>query len=242
MDYYRNHGTNNDRFLEHLVEEGVLPRTGTCFECGAYDGEESSSTFLLEKKYGWTGVLAEPILGMTEFIARNRPLARALAVAVGARDGEAVEFVEAARWGYSGVKRQLEERSAIGRSIGADFDEWKEGGGRRYVVSTLSLNTIFDRYFDGRGPTVCCLDMEGSEYEALASVDFARFAPLVVTIEGPLCNRLLATHGYSSVRNPFNTDADYEFYFVRNSLLQQHPDRLELLTVPHWAEELVLRQ
>jgi hypothetical protein len=228
VNYYRNDLTNNDRFFEHLIEAGVLPRLGTCFESGAYDGEVSSSTFILEKKYGWRGVLAEPIRGMEPRIAEKRPLAKPVPFAVTGRDGDIVEFIETDNYGYSGVKRQLEWRSEVMRARGPGWvDQWQMEPTRTYSVETISLNTTFERYNDGQAPTVCCLDMEGSELDALATFDFGRFGPLMFTIEGPLCTELVIRNGYVNVRNPFNIKASYEFYFVKEQLYGDHRGEFE---------------
>jgi FkbM family methyltransferase len=222
---YQNHVTNNDRFLEDLIERRILPRRGVCFESGAWDGRFASSTFVLDWKYGWSSILVEPIHRMVERIAVHRPQAIAVAAAVSDRDGDKVEFVEVTgdRAGYSGVRARLEETSARARAAGWTKDEWRADDARHYTVTTISLNTLFERYNEGKAPTVMCLDMEGSEYTALSTFDFDKYGPQVITIEGSDCNTLLEAHGYVRVQNRFNTDAPWEQYFVRAALRQRHP-------------------
>jgi hypothetical protein len=52
------------------------------------------------------------------------------------------------------------------------------------------------------------------------------------TIEGPLCNDLLAAKGYCNVCNPFNLEAPYEYYFVQEGLFREHPGMFERRRVP----------
>jgi hypothetical protein len=49
-----------------------LKRNGFFVEFGASDGVELSNTFLLEKKFGWTGILCEPGNIWHKDIAKNR--------------------------------------------------------------------------------------------------------------------------------------------------------------------------
>lgn len=219
--------TSNDRFILDLVELGVLPRAGTFFECGAADGVGGSSTYELETRLGWSGILAEAIEGAAEVIRSHRPRSVVVPLAVTGRDDQRVEFVEAGPLGsslsyYSGVRTALEETSERFRRQGGSKDEWRSGRRRSYIVSTITLDTIFRRHLAGRAPTVCCLDMEGSELDALGGLDLIRRRPLMFTIEGSECNSLLRSRGYVRVSNPFNTTKLWEEYFVDAPLFETH--------------------
>ena len=48
-------------------------RNGTFLECGAFDGETASNTLSLEREYGWSGYLIEPIPDLyTQVVRKNR--------------------------------------------------------------------------------------------------------------------------------------------------------------------------
>ena len=62
-------------------------------EIGAYDGITFSNTYLLEKKFGWTGLLVEPIPRNFNRIALNRESRSILAAATN-EDVESIQVVE----------------------------------------------------------------------------------------------------------------------------------------------------
>jgi hypothetical protein len=227
--------TQNDRFFEHLIDRGVLADPGTFFECGATDGVGGSSTYALEIRHGWTGVLAEALHGAVDVITRRRPRSTVVPCAVTDEDGRVVEFVEADRVGtslsyYSGVRSALEATSARARLEGWTKDQWRAESALTYLVPTITLNTIFEQYLVGRAPTVCCLDMEGSELAALAALDLHRYRPAVFTIEDRQCNELLEQNGYHRIFNPFNRTMLWEEYFVEQTVFHAHRQLFELRT------------
>jgi hypothetical protein len=59
--------------------------------------------------------------------------------------------------------------------------------------------------------------MEGSEYAVLKNFPFDEFIILAFSIEGDSCNELLLSRGYRMVKNPFNTEAPWEYYFVHEA-------------------------
>ena len=221
---YQNHGTHNDRFLK-ILSSGEFFRAAECASSSARGMAASH-----HRRSSSIGSTAGPRFSsssrmhrMVEWIAVHRPQAIAVAAAVSDRDGDKVEFVEVtgALSGYSGVRARLEETSARARAAGWTKDEWRADHARHYTVTTISLNTLFERYNEGKAPTVMCLDMEGSEYTALSTFDFDKYGPQVITIEGADCNTLLEAHGYVRVQNRFQTDAPWEQYFVRAALRQR---------------------
>lgn len=52
--------------------ESGCKREGYFVEVGAADGLEHSNTYLLEKEFGWSGLLAEPSLLQRDALERNR--------------------------------------------------------------------------------------------------------------------------------------------------------------------------
>jgi len=58
-----------DLFVLHRLES---PRGGSFIEIGARDGVQASDTCLLEREYGWRGVLVEPDARWHKALAANR--------------------------------------------------------------------------------------------------------------------------------------------------------------------------
>jgi hypothetical protein len=69
--------SNIDSKSQYLQDLFVLAETNNKFngyfvEFGATDGFTGSNTFLLEKKYGWNGILAEPARCWAESLKKSR--------------------------------------------------------------------------------------------------------------------------------------------------------------------------
>ncbi|MDE2578496.1 MAG: FkbM family methyltransferase [Hyphomicrobiales bacterium] len=154
------------------LSETGFKRGGFFVEFGAADGVYLSNTHLLEKHYGWTGVLAEPAR-----VWRNALLAnRACAIeqrCVWTTTGEMLAFNEA----------PASELSTIDSFSGADWAHAERAGGERYTVATVSLDDLLE---DHRAPEIVdylSIDTEGSEYDILAAFDFSRRRFRVITCE-----------------------------------------------------------
>ena len=70
----RNLDKSRSQFRQDLFVLAQLNnrRRGFFVEFGAGDGIDSSNTFLLEKEYGWTGILAEPAKVWHRDLLKNR--------------------------------------------------------------------------------------------------------------------------------------------------------------------------
>ena len=61
-------GTENF-YIKHMGK--TMPKKGFFFECGAHDGKHMSTTFGLEKEYGWDGILVEAHSGLFKLLKKN---------------------------------------------------------------------------------------------------------------------------------------------------------------------------
>jgi FkbM family methyltransferase len=200
-------------FLEYLVKNRVASyaqlaqdlfvlyahqrkRGGFFVEFGASDGVSTSNTCMLERAFGWTGILAEPLPAMHEPLAENR---RAVIDhrCVYARSGETVEFAEVVGSPQlSGIARHLED----GATRAATSAQ------RRFEVPTVSLADLLADHGAPRHIDYLSVDTEGSELAILGAFDFTRHDIDVITVEhlgrtasvAPL-RALLAPHGYRQV-------------------------------------------
>jgi FkbM family methyltransferase len=148
-------------------------KTGGYFvEFGAASGVHLSNTWLLEKKMGWSGVLAEPNPRFLDSLQKHRSCTLSTKC-VYARTGEELEFVGARSPEFSGLADHLPERDP--NKGGADAG--------RFQVQTISLNDLLT---EAGAPGVIdylSADTEGSELEILSAFDFDRWDVRSISVE-----------------------------------------------------------
>jgi FkbM family methyltransferase len=165
-------------------------RDGFFVEIGVGDGEYLSNTWILEKKYGWRGILAEPNRTFCESIRKART-----AVlddrAVWQASGEQLAFVDV------DSMRELSTLQAFQHS-----DSYAREGAT-YTVGTVTLNELLATHGAPRDIDFVSLDTEGSEWDILRVFDFEKYRVRVFAIEHNYSmdklekiSALLAAHGY----------------------------------------------
>jgi FkbM family methyltransferase len=176
-----------------VLHESKFRRNGYFVEVGALDGVRLSNTFLLEKQFGWTGLLVEPNPAHHASIARHR-LARLCAYCVHSVSGPPQPFWVTAD----------SELSSLAACAGQDFHaDRRLTGHTEIMVPVRSLNELLQEHEVPRGFDYLSLDTEGNESDILSTFDFAYWRPQLMTIEhnrGPQEERiasLLAANGYS---------------------------------------------
>jgi FkbM family methyltransferase len=180
-------------------------KTGGYFvEFGATDGMDLSNTYLLEKRFGWNGILAEPATAWHADLERNR-LANIEKNCVWAESNTTLLFNEVDRAGLSTVEGFSD----------ADFHGEARRKRRQYPVQTISLVDLLEKY---RAPKVIdflSVDCEGSEFSILENFDFAKYRFRVIVCEHnftPMRERiyqLLAGNGYRRVYEEFSHVDDW---------------------------------
>lgn len=152
---------------------------GTFLEFGATNGIELSNTALLEKKFGWQGVLAEPSPQWHEKLKKNRPEANIITDCIHSETGQKLDFFVS----DMGELSTLEDfRQSDASSMPGNTDARNQNG-RSVKVSTISLNDVFIKYFNSKPIDFMSVDTEGSELLILKHFDFKKFAPKCVTVE-----------------------------------------------------------
>lgn len=148
-------------------------KTGGFFvEFGAADGIAASTTHLLEKEFGWRGIVAEPNPSWHHALRQNRRAAidpRCVFAASGAR-----------------VKFAVTE-SALLATI-ADYvscDGHAQSRERHHVieVETVSLNDLLVSHDAPRDIDFISIDTEGSEYDILRTFDFNHWRVRLFSVE-----------------------------------------------------------
>lgn len=155
-----------------VLAELDFKRGGYFVEFGATNGVDLSNTYLLEKVFGWTGILAEPATCWHQALQENRT-AHIEPRCVWSVSGEVLPFNEV----DIGALSTIASFSAV--------DEYAEARriGRTYQVESISLNDLLKKFNAPRMVDYLSIDTEGSEFEVLNSVDFDRYCFSVITCE-----------------------------------------------------------
>lgn len=194
----------NQDFFE--LGETLWKRDGYFVEFGATDGRSFNNTWLLEKAFGWTGILAEPARIWHDALQNSGRNARLEFDCVWSKTGETLRFSEAS-WG---------ELSTLESFHAADGHRRRRAGS--YPVQTVSLNDMLDRHQAPPNMDYLSIDTEGSEYEILQALDFDRYRFSCITVEHnytanrELIHELLTAHGY---QRKFTEFSQFDDWYVR---------------------------
>jgi FkbM family methyltransferase len=151
-------------------------RNGYFVEFGAMDGKYASNTYLLEKDYEWTGIVAEPAKVFHKDLTVNRSCTvdhRAVTDVT----GNQVEFKEVdEQLGLSGVVEHFHDK------------DWAvkvraQSQGPVYTVSTVSLNDLLEQHQAPSNIDYISIDTEGSEYLILKNFNFKKYSVGFFSVE-----------------------------------------------------------
>lgn len=191
-----------------LAVVGAKPREGYFVEFGASNGQDLSNSWLLEHRFGWTGILAEPAAGWHESLVRSRSCAIDFRC-VWSRTGETVLFNETT----------FGELSTVDRFSDSDLHARARARGQKYCVETVSLTDLLKCHNAPRRINYLSVDTEGSEFEILSSFDFNDYEIDVVTVEHNFnLNRdkirgLLESNGYVRLYEDLSDPDDWYVHY-----------------------------
>jgi len=169
-------------------------RNGYFVEFGATDGVSSSNTLLLERNYGWRGIVAEPGRRWHRALRQNRSCAIEERL-VWSKSGEALQFNETTE----------AELSTINELSQSDFHAKLRRSGSQYVVDTISLRDLLVAHDAPQTIDYLSVDTEGSELAILSSFFPTDHDVRVITVEHNYTDqraqmhRLLTDQGYLRV-------------------------------------------
>lgn len=180
-----------DLLVLFLLEE---KRDGFFVEFGATDGVKLSNTFLLENRYGWRGIVAEPARCWHQDLTRNRTCLV---------DHRCV-------WSESGEKFQFNETaeaefSTIDTFSGSDPHAKLRQHGKRYAVETISLRDLLQVHDAPIDIDYLSIDTEGTEFAILESFFPSHHEIRIITVEHNYTDQrsriygLLTSSGYNRV-------------------------------------------
>lgn len=182
-------------------------RGGYFVEFGVTDGINLSNTYVLEKEFGWRGIIAEPAMRWHKDLKSNRNCHVELMCVW--RDSDSVLTFHETDQG---------EYSTIDSYSSSDIDKQGRAHGRKYRVTTISLEDLLDKYDAPKTIEYLSIDTEGSEYEILSAFNFNKYDFKVITCEHNFSPQrekifsLLTEHGY---RRQFERISDFDDWYVK---------------------------
>ncbi len=207
-----------DLFVDYVFEK---KRDKQFLEFGATNGFELSNSWMLETERGWRGVLAEPDPQWYQALVKNRPNSKVISDCIYSRSGEKMRFISSATGALSGLKIHAED-DANGPLAGNTRERLKNY--QEIDVMTISLNDVFEDYFNGNSIDYMSVDTEGSEFEILSNFNFKKYHPSVVTVEHNYTDAqvrlddLFTHHGYCRI---FAELTNFDAWYVLSELAEK---------------------
>ncbi len=192
-----------DLFVLHQTK---YKRAGYFVEFGATNGLVLSNTHLLEKEFGWSGILAEPARVWHKDLHSNR----------------SAHIETKCVWSTSGQKMSFNETfspeiSTISQFNESDMHSESRRKGKKYQVETISLSELLEKYGAPAIMDYLSIDTEGSELDILKSFNFEKFKFRVITVEHNYTEsrqaifELLSANGYERV---FEKVSQFDDWYV----------------------------
>lgn len=181
-------------------------RDGYFVEFGATDGITLSNTYLLETKFGWRGILAEPGLSWHSELVKNRGCSVDTSC-VWSESNKTLVFNET----------PYKELSTIDAYSDKDLHSQARIEGKRYEVTTVSLNELLEIHGAPSHIDYLSVDTEGSEFEILNAFDFSRHSFSVITVEHNFSEQrnaifqLLSSKGY---KRAFENLSEFDDWYI----------------------------
>ena len=190
-----------------VLSELGFKRNGYFVEFGATNGVDLSNTYLLEKKFGWFGIVAEPLKSKYAELIVNRNC-HIEDKCVWKTSGEFLKFLEA----------NDQDLSTIFEYHDKDLHHEIRKNGKVSDVETISLNDMLEKYNAPRMIDYLSIDTEGSEFEILSNFNFEKYEFRVITVEHNHTNQreaiynLLTNFGY---KRKFEKLSDFDDLYIR---------------------------
>lgn len=198
------HPQLNDQFAHYL-----FGNNGFFIEAGA--GDMGDATLILEKEYGWKGLIVEPIDELFKSLQLNR---RCIV------DNSLL-------WNKTGIQKTfiVPNNRPLYASIQETITDEKknlftENVSIKYKI-TITLNDIIKQY-NINNIDYLCLDAEGSELSILQALNFNSIRPKLISIECIEPQEILLQNDYIKVENPFKPKQyGWEFYYLDKNLMRK---------------------
>ena len=160
-------------------------KNGSFIEIGVGNGIDLSNTYLLEKKYNWTGILCEPDIRNFKNIKEFRS-SKLIESLIDKKCDDQVEFY-----------LNKDPYSSSSRNSKSNI--------KKIYSNSVCLNHLFERN-DLREVDYISIDTEGNEYEILKNFNFKKYQVKIFTVEHNFdaekrekINDLLTSNGYKNI-------------------------------------------
>ena len=184
-----------------------LDKPGYFVEFGASDGFALSNSHILEKHFGWNGVLCEPSTAWHSALNLNRNCIVDTRC-VYSVTGEKISFSE----------NYLGELSAITAYAEPNASGILKRTTSSYEVETISLLDLLKAHNAPKFIEFLSIDTEGSEFEILKNFDFQSYRFGAICVEHNFAdtrgkiNKLLLANGYRQMHEDLS---DFDDWYVQ---------------------------
>ena len=165
-------------------------RNGFFVEFGSTNGFDLSNSYLLEKDFGWKGILCEPVSVWKEDLIKNRHSILDFRC-VWKTSGEFLDLIVPSEPEFSKISILKNQKNLKVKQL--------------EKVETISLIDLLKTHNAPRNIDYLSIDTEGSEYEILKAFDFSKYRISIITSEHNFSNerekifKLLNKNGYQRV-------------------------------------------
>ena len=178
-EYFKNLRFSKSQLRQDLfvLSELGFKKNGFFVEFGATNGVDLSNTHILESKFNWNGILAEPVKTWHSSLKENRSVAIETNCVWRSTD-ETLLFNEVDDERHSG------ELSTIDSFTDADSHrKSRNSASNKYLVKTISLEDMLQKHNAPKQIDYLSIDTEGSEFEILNSFNFNEYDIKIITCE-----------------------------------------------------------
>ena len=172
-----------------VLNELNFKKNGFFVEFGATNGINGSNTYLLENKFNWRGILAEPAKIFYNELNKNRKCFIETNL-VWKNSKSRLLFHEDFAGGLSTIKKFIDHDTQIRKR------------NKEYILETISLNDLLVKYNAPKIIDYLSIDTEGSEFNILNNFDFNKYKFRIITCEHNFTpnknkiHKLLTKNGY----------------------------------------------
>mgnify|MGYP000421488838 CR=1 FL=1 len=191
-----------------VLSELGFKKNGFFVEFGATNGIDLSNTYLMEKKFEWNGILAEPAKLWQSELKLNRSSSIELDC-VWETTGNKLLFNEVNDGFRKGGLSTIDSFS--------NYDNHRKArkSANKYEVNTISLSDMLKKHNAPKNIDYLSIDTEGSEFVILNNFDFNEYDIKIITCEHnntPMREKifdLLSANGYVRKYTEFSLFDDW---------------------------------